>query len=61
VFTLEGGYNLDVLTAGVINSLKALSGQDDVTDPLGPSPRPEPDVTEYLVEVKKVHKIGGKP
>ena len=60
VFALEGGYNLDVLSAGVANSVKALLGRDDFTDPLGKSPRREPDLTEYLAEVKKIHHIGGE-
>jgi len=60
VFALEGGYNLDVLSVGVANSVKALLGRDDFTDPLGKSPRREPDLTEYLAEVKKIHHIGGK-
>jgi acetoin utilization deacetylase AcuC-like enzyme len=57
VFALEGGYNLDVLRIGVANSIKALLGRDDFTDPWGKSPRREPDLTEYLVEIKKIHKL----
>jgi acetoin utilization deacetylase AcuC-like enzyme len=59
VFVLEGGYNLDVLSVGVANSVKALLGHDDFTDPLGKSPRREPNLTEYLAEIKKIHNIGG--
>jgi len=57
VFALEGGYNLDVLSEGVANSVKALLGRDDFTDSPGKSPRREPDLTEYLAEVKKIHNI----
>jgi acetoin utilization deacetylase AcuC-like enzyme len=59
VFALEGGYNLDILSVGVANSVKALLGREDFTDPLGKSSRREPDLTEYLAEVKKIHNIGG--
>ncbi|MBD3307672.1 histone deacetylase [candidate division KSB3 bacterium] len=55
VFTLEGGYDLDVLKLGVANSLRVLLGRDDMVDPLGLSPRHEPDVTELLAEVKRLH------
>jgi acetoin utilization deacetylase AcuC-like enzyme len=55
VFTLEGGYNLDVLKIGVANSMRALLDQDDFTDPFGPSPRREPDLSAFLAEVKRLH------
>lgn len=58
VFALEGGYNLNVLEKGVANSVKALLGRDDFVDPIGKSPRREPDLTGYLEEVKKIHNIG---
>lgn len=57
VFALEGGYNLDVLSVGVANSVKALLGRDDFSDPPGESPRREPDLTEYLAELKKIHNL----
>ncbi len=57
VFTLEGGYNLHVLEEGVANSVKALLGRDDFVDSIGKSPQREPDLTEYLKEVKKIHNI----
>jgi acetoin utilization deacetylase AcuC-like enzyme len=58
VFVLEGGYDLKVLSIGVANSVRALLGRDDFADPLGKSPRREPDLTEYLATVKKIHKVG---
>ena len=57
VFALEGGYNLDVLRLGAANSVKALAGRTDFADPFGQAPRPEPDLTAYLAEVKKIHHI----
>lgn len=57
VFALEGGYNLDVLRLGVANSVRALLGREDFVDPFGKSPRREPNLMEYLKEVKKIHNI----
>jgi acetoin utilization deacetylase AcuC-like enzyme len=57
VFVLEGGYNLDVLSPGVGNTFRALLGDGEVDDPLGPSPWSEPDVSGLLAELKKVHHI----
>lgn len=55
VFVLEGGYDQVVSRVGVANTFRALLGRDDFEDPLGPSPRVPPDMTEYIAEVKKVH------
>lgn len=35
VFSLEGGYDLDVLPIAVGNSLKILMGREDIEDPIG--------------------------
>jgi acetoin utilization deacetylase AcuC-like enzyme len=55
VFTLEGGYNLEVLAPGVGNTFRALLGQTVPDDPIGASPWAEPDVSDLLAELKKVH------
>jgi acetoin utilization deacetylase AcuC-like enzyme len=55
VFTLEGGYNLNVLAPGVGNVFRALLGDAQPDDPLGPSPWPEPDVSELLAELRRLH------
>ena len=57
VFTLEGGYDLEVLSAGVANTIRALLGRDDFADPLGESSVPEPDLAGLLARVKKLHGI----
>jgi acetoin utilization deacetylase AcuC-like enzyme len=57
VFTLEGGYNLTALSHGVANSLKALLQRDDFTDPLGPSPWPEPDLDGLINRVGALHQL----
>lgn len=59
VFTLEGGYHLDVLAHGVLNVFYALLGEETVSDPLGPPfPASEPDIAGLIQKVKEVHKIG---
>jgi acetoin utilization deacetylase AcuC-like enzyme len=55
VFTLEGGYNLEVLAPGVGNVFRALLGDAQPDDPLGASPWPEPDVFQLLAELRRLH------
>jgi acetoin utilization deacetylase AcuC-like enzyme len=57
VFTLEGGYNLSALAPGVGNVFRALLGDSRADDPLGPSPWPEPDVTDLVARLKQVHQL----
>jgi acetoin utilization deacetylase AcuC-like enzyme len=58
VVTLEGGYNLDVLSRGVADTCRALLG-DAVpgSDPLGTSSTPERDVDDVLRAVRAVHHL----
>ena len=58
VFTLEGGYHTQVLAYAVLDTFKVLLGDEDVEDPLGPSPREEVPIGDLLVEVKRVHNLG---
>jgi len=55
LFALEGGYHLDVLANGVLNTFYALLGDETVSDPLGPAPFQEPDVKSLLERLKKLH------
>jgi acetoin utilization deacetylase AcuC-like enzyme len=55
VFTLEGGYHLDVLSHGVLNTFHALLGDEVVEDPLGPSSWSEPDADEYIASLRQLH------
>ena len=52
LFVLEGGYQLDVLTAGVHNVLHALLGHDIVHDPFGRMPQGEHDIADLLARLK---------
>ena len=55
LFILEGGYHLDVLTAGIHNVLFSLLGRDEIWDPFGPMPYTETDVTHLLLKLQKRH------
>ncbi|MDM8520223.1 histone deacetylase [Anaerolineales bacterium HSG6] len=57
VFTLEGGYNIPVLAAGVGNSVRVLLGQEGCDDPFGPSPHPKPDVDLLVRLLKRTHDL----
>lgn len=52
LFVLEGGYQLDVLTTGVVNVFHALLAHDEILDPIGPMNRPEHDVAALLERLK---------
>ncbi|MBN1284481.1 MAG: histone deacetylase [Anaerolineae bacterium] len=58
VFVLEGGYNLEVLSNGVLNVCYALLGKDKIDDPLGKPLRGEPPVDALLDKVKQLHRLG---
>ena len=55
VFTLEGGYQLDVLAYGVLNTFYAMLGEETIADPLGPSSRSERPVDALIARLKGVH------
>ena len=57
VWTLEGGYQLDVLAHGVLNSFYAMLGEDTIADPFGPSPHPERPVDAMITRLKGVHSL----
>lgn len=57
VFTLEGGYHLDVLSYAVLNTFHVLLGDEEVVDPLGPAPRPERDVSGLIDQLKSLHRL----
>jgi len=55
VFTLEGGYQLDVLAFGVLNGFYAMKGEDTTIDPVGPCPRSERSIESLIARLKEVH------
>jgi len=57
VFTLEGGYKLEVLAYAVLNTFHALLGDEEIHDPLGPAPRSERDVGDLVDQLKGLHRL----
>jgi len=55
---LEGGYHLDALAWGVLNTLAALSGQPARADPLGVATGDEVDASGIIERVRRVHGLG---
>jgi acetoin utilization deacetylase AcuC-like enzyme len=55
LFVLEGGYQLEVLTSGVLNLIFALTGRDEIQDHLGTLPHEESDVADLLYQLKQHH------
>lgn len=53
LFILEGGYQHDVLSAGVTNVFYALLNRDVVEDPLGSMPRTEHDIHNLVDRLKQ--------
>jgi acetoin utilization deacetylase AcuC-like enzyme len=57
IFFLEGGYNLEVLSNGVANSIRGLLGIESFDDPLGKSNEEEPGIERVLNELIKIHNL----
>ncbi len=57
VFTLEGGYNLKVLSAGVANSIRVLLKLNYFDDLLGQSPFTAPNISNIIKELKTIHQL----
>jgi acetoin utilization deacetylase AcuC-like enzyme len=58
VVVLEGGYDLDALSYGVLNTFNILRGYPErVEDPLGPAPGHDTDAGRVIEAVKRTHGI----
>ncbi|MBK8906104.1 MAG: histone deacetylase [Anaerolineaceae bacterium] len=57
LFVLEGGYQLQALSYGILNTFYALLAQDKIEDPLGRSPREEQDISQLMRQLKRHHLI----
>ena len=57
VFTLEGGYQLEVLAYAVLNTFHVLLGDEEIEDPLGPASRLERDVSDLVDQLKGLHRL----
>jgi acetoin utilization deacetylase AcuC-like enzyme len=57
VFTLEGGYDLEALAHSVAATLEALLGDEEISDPLGPSSQAPVSIDDIIVHIKGVHRL----
>jgi acetoin utilization deacetylase AcuC-like enzyme len=57
VFFLEGGYNLEVLSNGVANTIRGLLGIKSFDDPLGKPNDDEPNIDKVINELIKIHSL----
>ena len=58
VFTLEGGYQRDVLAHAAANAYCLLLGLDDLaTDPFGPSLQSESSIVALLAQLRALHQV----
>jgi acetoin utilization deacetylase AcuC-like enzyme len=55
VFCLEGGYDAMVVAEGVMACLAAINGTPPAHDSLGPSPHPEPDISDRILRTIALH------
>ncbi len=55
IFVQEGGYDLEVLSHGMLNVAYALLGRDTVSDPIGAAPQAEPNISDLIERLKAVH------
>jgi len=59
VFTLEGGYNLQVVASSIKAVFDILLGNSEIDDPLGKAPaagKPE-GFDEHIEEIKRIYHI----
>jgi acetoin utilization deacetylase AcuC-like enzyme len=61
VFTLEGGYHLEVLRHAILNTFHVLLGDAMVEDPVGPSRWREPETAEYVAHLRQLHGLDLQP
>jgi acetoin utilization deacetylase AcuC-like enzyme len=58
VVTLEGGYHLQALAHGILNTFRRLAGVEGaLSDPLGPCPWASRDASAVLARVRQVHNL----
>lgn len=57
VFTLEGGYDLRVVSNGVAATFRALLGDAEIPDSLGPARHADRDIGDYVEQLKGVHRL----
>lgn len=57
IFSLEGGYNLEALSAGITNSIKVLLGRKDFVDNIDKPSREEINLGMLISNLRSIHKL----
>jgi len=57
VYTLEGGYELEAVGYSIAATFRALLGDEQAADPLGPSPRAERPIDDIVQTVRRTHNL----
>lgn len=57
IFVMEGGYDLEALSNGMVNIAYALVGDDTISDPLGGINNKEPDISNLVHMLRDLHRI----
>jgi acetoin utilization deacetylase AcuC-like enzyme len=57
VFVLEGGYDIPVCANGVADTFRALLGDAEIPDPIGPSRRPDEEIGDYVEQLRGLHRL----
>jgi len=58
VVALEGGYDLDVLSHGVLYTLRVLDNPHAaISDPFGPAPAPSRNIDNVLLDLRTLHNL----
>jgi acetoin utilization deacetylase AcuC-like enzyme len=56
-FVLEGGYELDVLSHGLLNVAYALLGEDEIVDPVGELDMPGQSTEPLVEQLIQIHNV----
>ncbi len=57
IFVLEGGYDLEALSHGLLNIAYALQGEETIVDPLGAYDGPAAPVDRLVGQIVELHKL----
>ncbi len=57
IYVLEGGYDLAACAHGAAVTFRALLGDQEIPDPIGPSPRGSEDIGDYVEQLRAFHRL----
>lgn len=57
VFALEGGYDTEAAAYGTAATFRALLGDEEIPDPLGPPRHASTDIGDYVEQLRALHRL----